>query len=123
MWYNGQQSDYDVHTFDVTDEMAGKKAYLVGTSYDDGSDDAQFHWMVTSGSAPLPYNVITYYNDGSDPVVNGPFTDPSPSPFEGTAPVTYVDAHEFVYSSGFGLTLYTVDDDWAVSNLATLTVL
>jgi hypothetical protein len=123
MWYNGQQSDYDVHTFDVTDEMAGKKAYLVGTSYDDGSDDAQFHWMVTSGSAPLPYTVITYYNDGSDPVVNGPFTDPSPSPFDGTAPVTYVDAHEFVYSSGFGLTLYTVDDDWGVSNLATLTVL
>jgi hypothetical protein len=122
MWYNGQQSDYDVHTFDVTDEMLNKKAYLVGTSYDDGSDDAQFHWMVTSGSAPLPYTVITYYNDGSDPVVNGAFTDPSPSPFEGTAPVTYVDAHEFIYSSGFGITLYTVDDDWGVSNLASLTI-
>jgi hypothetical protein len=120
--YNANQDPTASHTFDASEVIDGKKAYLVGISYDDASDDAQFNWMVVSGSAPLPYTRITYYNDGSDPVVNGPFRDASPSAFSGTAPVTYYDVHEFVYSTGFGVQLYTVDDDWGVSNLATLII-
>jgi hypothetical protein len=120
IWYNANDNPIETETHDVTELLDGKKAYLVGTSYDDASDDAQFNWMVTSGSAPLPYTRITYYNDGSDPVVNGPFKDASPSAFTGTAPVTYQDIHEFVYTGGFGVNLYTVDDDGGVSNLASL---
>jgi hypothetical protein len=118
-----QDSPYATVTTDISSVMQGKKAYLVGTSYDDASDDAQFNWNVLSGSAPLGYTQITYYNDGSDPQQSGPFTDPYPSPWDGTAPVTYVDVHEFVYSGGFSVSLQTQDDDGGWSNTAVLTVL
>jgi hypothetical protein len=120
--FNANINPTFTHTFDASDVKAGKKAYLVGMSYDDASDDAQFNWMVTSGSAPLPYTRVTYYNDGSPPAVNGPFRDVKPSPFHGTAPIIFYDVHEFTYSSGFGVQLYVVDDDLGVSSPATLTI-
>jgi hypothetical protein len=115
-----QDGPIATETFDVSSEMMNKRAYLVGISYDDASDDAQFNWAGVS--APLAYTQITYYNDGSDPEIPGAFKDLYPSPWDGTAPVTYKDIHEYTYSTGFSVSLYTVDDDGGVSNLATLTV-
>jgi hypothetical protein len=110
-------------TADLSSALKDKNAYIVGISTDDASDDAQFNWMVLSGSSPLPYSRITYYNDGSDPVVNGAFKDTYPSPWDGTAPCTYRDMHAFKYGTGFSIALYTIDDDGGRSNTAVLTVL
>jgi hypothetical protein len=122
MWFNGAQVPLDIRTFDVTSELKDKKGVVIGSSYDDSSDDAQFNWVVLSGSMQLPYTTITYYNDGSDPVVNGAFSDDYPSPWTGSAPVTYEDIHEFVYTGGFSLALYTVDDDGGRSKTVTLSL-
>jgi hypothetical protein len=116
-----QDGPIATETVDITSEMQNKKAYLVGISYDDASDDAQFNWF--GASAPLTHTQITYYNDGADPEIPGSFTDTYPSPWDGTAPVTYKDIHVFLYSTGFTVSLYTVDDDGGVSNTATLVVL
>jgi len=110
-------------TTDIGSVLKDKKAFLVGSSYDDSSDDAQFNWLVLSGSAPIPYSRITYYNDGSPAQVNGAFKDTYPSPWDGTAPVTYTDSHAFTYGTGFSIALYTIDDDGGKSNTATFTVL
>jgi hypothetical protein len=119
-WNVQQDGAIATETIDVSSEMYGKKAYLIGISNDDASDDAQFNWGGTG--APLAYTQITYYNDGSDPQVGGPFTDLYPSPWDGTAPVTYMDVHEYTYTTGFTVSLTVSDDDGGTSNTATLTV-
>jgi hypothetical protein len=118
-----QDGSIATDTTDIGSALKDRKAFLVGTSTDDSSDDAQFNWMVLSGTAPIPYNRITYYNDGSPAQINGAFKDTYPSPWDGTAPVTYTDAHSFTYGTGFSIALYTIDDDGGRSNTATFTVL
>lgn len=107
---------------DVSSVLEDKKGYLVGSAFDDSSDDAQFQWQVISGNIQMHYNTITYYNDGSDPAVNGKFKDSYPSPWTGTAPVTYTDKHEFTYAGSFTVSLYVIDDDGSKSNTATFTL-
>jgi hypothetical protein len=121
-WNVNQDGAVATDTSDITSQLKDKNGYLIGISTDDASDDAQFNWMVLSGSAPLPYTRITYYNDGSPAQVNGAFKDTYPSPWDGTAPVTYMDMHSFTYGTGFAVALYTIDDDGGRSNTATLTV-
>jgi hypothetical protein len=108
-------------TRDVTAAMKDQWGFLVGTSTDDSSDDAMFNWVVLSGASnvPLTYSRITYYNDGSPPVINGPYRDVYPSAFAGTAPVTYEDKIPFIYAGPFSVALQTVDDDRGFSNIAT----
>jgi hypothetical protein len=113
-----QDGSLATEKIDITSTMIGKKAYLIGISTDDASDDAQFNWFGVS--APLAYTQITYYNDGSDPEVPGMFKDTYPSPWDGTAPVTYKDTHVYVYTSGYSVQLYVYDDDGGRSNTASL---
>jgi hypothetical protein len=113
-----QDGSLATEKIDITSTMLGKKAYLIGISHDDASDDAQFNWFGVS--APLAYTQITYYNDGSDPEVPGMFKDTYPSPWDGTAPVTYKDTHVYVYTSGYSVQLYVYDDDGGRSNTASL---
>jgi len=121
--FNAQQDgSVKTETVDISPVLVDKKGYIVGTSSDDSSDDAQFNWLVLSGGMTLPYTRITYYNDGSDPVVNGAFSDTYPSPWDGTAPVTYRDMHEFTYGTSIALALYTIDDDGGRSKTATLSI-
>jgi hypothetical protein len=118
-----QDGPISTQTTDISSAVGNKKAYLVGTSYDDASDDARFHWQILSGSAPVPTTPITHYNDGSPSVPNGAFKDTYPSPWTGTAPVTYSEMYLFSYTGGFSIALYTYDDDGLKSNTASLTVL
>jgi hypothetical protein len=117
-----QDGSIATDTTEITSLLKDKRGTLIGISQDDASDDAQFNWMVLSGSSPLPYTRITYFNDDSAPVVNGAFKDTYPSPWDGTAPCTYMDIHHFVTGDSFSVALYTIDDDGGRSNTATLVV-
>jgi hypothetical protein len=117
--FEGSADPFVVKTEDLSANIKDKKGVVIGTSIDDSSDDAQFHWSVISGSMSLP-PVKTFYNDGSEPDVPGSFRDAYPSPWNGTAPAVYRDIYEFVYTTGFTLSLYTLDDDGGRSNTATL---
>jgi hypothetical protein len=121
--FNVQQDGTSVtETVDVTHILKDKKGYIIGTSYDDSSDDAAFYWTTLSGTSNVPSTHVTHYNDGSPSQVGGAFTDPYPSPWTGTAPCTYEDIHVFVYTGGFSIQLITKDDDGGTSNTAVLTL-
>ena len=102
--------------------MDNKLAYVIGTSQDDASDDAQFNWVSVSGMNPLSHMTITYYNDGSPSEIPGSFTDTYPSPWTGTAPVVYRDVHLFRYTMGFTVSLTITDDDKGTSTAVVLSV-
>jgi hypothetical protein len=113
--FNSQKGAVQQEIVDATDALDDRWAWIIGHSQDDASDDAAFYWTSNSGINPVSYSNIVYYNDGTNSqftVPPGPtYTDPYPSPWTGTAPCHYEDMHLFRYTSGFSISLYTVDDD------------
>jgi hypothetical protein len=113
--FNSQKGAVQQETVDATDALDDRLAWIIGHSQDDASDDAAFYWTSNSGINPVSYSNIVYYNDGTNSLFTVPpgptYTDPYPSPWTGTAPCHYEDIHLFRYTSGFSISLYTVDDD------------
>jgi hypothetical protein len=113
--FNSQKGAVQQETVDVTSALDDRWAWLIGHSQDDASDDAAFYWTSNSGINPTTHTNIVYYNDGTSSLFTVPpgptYTDGYPTPWTGTAPCHYEDIHLFRYTSGFSISLYTVDDD------------
>jgi hypothetical protein len=114
--FNAQTGGIQRETVDVTSALDNRWAWLIGHSQDDASDDAAFYWTDNSGSSPLEHSGnIVYYNDGTNSLFTTPpgptYKDGYPTPWTGTAPCHYEDMHLFKFTTGFSVSLYTVDDD------------
>jgi hypothetical protein len=121
-WFKANEMPYEEHTFDITDLIRDKQVALIGKSYDDSSDDNSFHYKLLSGSFSFSHTDITHYNDNSPPQVGGAYKDVMPSPWTGTAPITYTDVQTFTYTAGFSVQLVTKDDDGGSSTVVTYTL-